>query len=90
MTIPECTKKKLIRIRLKEWNEQAYLELHLTDAGFYGPWAKLVDPPGQKSSGVEVGSQAFLFANMPGAQGMAEVWTNPNWEEFTGTPVEGF
>ena len=47
MTLREAMARGLTKVRMYNWNPQAHLVLDRNEDGMYGPWAKLIDPPGQ-------------------------------------------
>jgi len=70
--ISELAKKGIKKVRLPHWNKNAYLEIHITKSGRYGPWGRIVDPHGQKASGIPIGSQKILIMED----------TDDRWEPF--------
>ena len=71
MTLNECMRRKLTRIRKPNWQANAYLELHLGDDGFYGPWGRLFDQPTQNIIGVDSPQSVLLVGD-----------DSEDWEEF--------
>ena len=72
MTIQEVREKGLEAIRKPYWNPKARIELYRTPDGIYGPWADLIDPPGQAA--IETGPQKLLMTEIDDGQA--------DWEEY--------
>lgn len=72
MTIDQAAKAGISRLRLPAWNPDAWLEIHLVDGGFYGPWAKLHD--------VGVEPDGLLIP-------IFQIWGESTWEACS-EPVE--
>ncbi len=82
MTVAEIVEKRVERVRLPFWVEEAYLKLDFLNDGMHGPWTHLVSPKTQQLLGIEVGSQHVLWWEAFGKEDA--------WEPYTGTPYFGF
>lgn len=75
MKLAELVKQGINKVRLPFWDKDAYLQLHITNNGKCGPWAKIYDPHGQKALGVPIGSQKVLILQ-------PEYWEDDRWEAY--------
>jgi len=73
MTIDECAKQGIDKVRKSQWsNPDAYLQLHISSEGFHGPWGYLYDEISQRVIGEPTPQTILLIGD-----------TQDDWVPFT-------
>lgn len=64
MTLIECAKKGINKVKKAEWaNPAAYMELSITNNKFLGPWGRLYDQPAQDALGIESPQSVLIICD---------------------------
>ena len=69
MTLREALSQRIPRVRMRQWNDAAYIRLPLLPGGYHGPWAFLFECDNRLAA-------ILLFSD--------ELMSEDDYEPFTG------